>query len=781
MLRLLICGAVLLTALGLKAQRTELSYDNIVWTRPGGRSDASMPCGGGDIGLNVWVEKGDLLCYVARSGTFDENNSLLKLGRIRVHLTPFDTGTFRQTLDLREGCVRVEGRSVSVLVWVDVFRPVVHIAVHALRPVQVQASWESWRYRDRPVRGSENNQDSYRWAPPFPVVTFRDSIAFAAGGVLFWHRNRDTPSVFDQTVRQQGLSADSLYNPLKDLTFGGVLRGVGLYPSGTDTGTYASTDFKRWTLAARRPLRATEITLACYTAQAPTIGAWQDSLAAAPAAGRQATLDWWHAFWDRSFIFIRPGEHAADSADWQAGRNYQLFRYMLGCNAFGSYPTKFNGGLFTYDPVYVDSTLPFTPDFRKWGGGTFTAQNQRLVYYPMLANGDTDLLLSQFAFYQRLLGNASYRTRAYWGHEGACFTEQLENFGLPNYAEYGTKRPAGFDPGLEYNAWLEYEWDTVLEFCFMILEEERYTGIDIHRYLPLIESCLTFFDQHYRLLAQQRGRKALDGEGHLILYPGSAGETYKMAYDASSTIAGLRVILARLQAIPYARRDAWAAMLRELPPLSFRSFDGHTTIAPAKVWERVNNTETPQLYPVFPWGLFGIGRPGFDTALNTYRYDTDAVRFSGYVGWKQDNIFAARLGLAGEAFRLTVAKLRDAGRPAPRGDGRRFAASRDADPTVPASGGAGPIFPAFWGPGYDWAPDHNWGGSGMIGLQEMLLQSNGRAIYLFPAWPLGEDVHFRLHAPYNTTVEARVRHGVADIISVTPENRRKDIVNMYGQ
>ena len=40
-------------------------------------------------------------------------------------------------------------------------------------------------------------------------------------------------------------------------------------------------------------------------------------------------------------------------------------------------------------------------------------------------------------------------------------------------------------------------------------------------------------------------------------------------------------------------------------------------------------------------------------------------------------------------------------------------------------------FPAFWGPGYDWTPNHNWGGSGMIGLQEMLLQTNGEQILLF--------------------------------------------------
>ena len=60
-----------------------------------------------------------------------------------------------------------------------------------------------------------------------------------------------------------------------------------------------------------------------------------------------------------------------------------LFRYMLGCNAYSQWPTKFNGGLFTFDPMYVDQQMEFTPDFRKSGGGTMTAQNQRLVYRPM--------------------------------------------------------------------------------------------------------------------------------------------------------------------------------------------------------------------------------------------------------------------------------------------------------------------------------------------------------------------------------------------------------------
>ena len=91
------------------------------------------------------------------------------------------------------------------------------------------------------------------------------------------------------------------------------------------------------------------------------------------------------------------------------------------------------------------------------------------------------------------------------------------------------------------------------------------------------------------------------------------------------------------------------------------------------------------------------------------------------------------------------------------------------------NGGFSGYGPGFWGPGHDWVPDHNWGGSGMIGLQEMLLQTHGKEILLFPAWPDEWDVDFKLHAPYNTTIEASLRNGELIKLRVYPENRKKDV------
>ncbi len=750
----------------LSAQVPSLTPYNIVWTTQSTNSSQSMPCGGGDIGLNVWVENNDILFYIARSGTFDENNTMPKLGRVRIKLfpDPFERGEFCQELDLQQGSITVSGKnrdlSTRVEIWVDVFSPVIHVEIQSNRKTSVNAVYENWRFEDRLLQKNESFQNSWKWAPPEGLRTKRDSIGFSGNSVVFYHRN-EGETIFDVTVRQQQMEAvkAQMFDPLKNLTYGGVMQGDNFIPAGTTEGKYIETRFKGWIIKSRMPAKKQNLRICLHTGQYHAPKEWNAHLQEVVGnsgknreTARAETVNWWKEFWGRSFIFIHPENTIESSPEWQVGRNYQLFRYMLACNAYSSYPTKFNGGLFTFDPVLIDSARPFTPDFRNWGGGTFTAQNQRLVYFPMFRSGDFDLVLPQLDFYRRILPNAELRSRLYWGHDGACFTEQIENFGLPNCSEYGWDRPEGYDPGRMYNAWLEYQWDTSLEFCWMALMLHEYTGADISEYIPMIESCLTFFEEHYETLASKRGSKRLDENGHLVLYPGSACETYKMAYNATSTIAALKTVTRRLICLPDGMIDEnhkqrWIHFLQKIPPIWFREFEGKKTIAPARLWERVNNTEVPQLYPVFPWGMYGIGKPDIGIAINTYKFDPDVQQFKETISWKQYNIFAARLGMAGEAMRLTTLKLQD-------GEQR---------------------FPAFWGPGLDWIPDHNWGGSGMIGLQEMLLQTSGDSIFLFPAWPELYNVHFKLFAPQNTWVEAELKDGKVHFIRVEPETRKKDI------
>lgn len=759
-------------------------HANVIWNTPSRNSSESMSCGGGDIGMNIWVEEGDILFYLSRSGTFDENNCQLKQGRFRIRLfpSPFkDAKDFRQELKLKDGYVEVSAGGTQIQLWADVYHPVVHVEITNAQPLRTEVSYENWRYKERMIRKGEGQQCSYKWAPPKGAVTTADFVSLSSKRklpgmtkkenlLLFYHRNPEQ-TVFDIVVAQQGMEnvKSQMMNPLKHLTFGGYLFGDNLEYTGTTDNIYAGTDYRAWNFRSSKVSRKEQFCIVLHTEQTATVEQWEQDLQInlqriAPqgkisskivSQDKKQTRLWWNAFWQRSFIEpIGDTENKNDSDIKEITRNYTLFRYMLGCNAYGSVPTKFNGGLFTFDPCHIDEKQAFTPDYRKWGGGTMTAQNQRLVYWPMLKSGDFDMMSSQFDFYNRMLKNAELRTQVYWQHNGACFCEQIENYGLPNPAEYGFKRPEWFDKGVEYNAWLEYEWDTILEFCQMILETKNYANADITPYLPLIESSLTFFDEHYRQLASRRGRKALDGNGQLVLFPGSACETYKMTNNASSTIAALRTVLEN-----YGKKDE---MLKTIPPIPLRyieikdslnptaSPELKQTISPAVSWERINNVETPQLYPVFPWRIYGVGKENLELARNTYFYDPEAIKFRSHVGWKQDNIWAACLGLTEEAKRLTLAKLSN-----------------------------GPHrFPAFWGPGYDWTPDHNWGGSGMIGLQEMLLQTNGEQILLFPAWSKEWDIHFKLHAPGETTVEATLKDGKVTDLKVLPESRKKDIIIM---
>ena len=94
--------------------------------------------------------------------------------------------------------------------------------------------------------------------------------------------------------------------------------------------------------------------------------------------------------------------------------------------------------------------------------------------------------------------------------------------------------------------------------------------------------------------------------------------------------AGLQVVSEKLLELPpkYLKEE-WRVYLTEfqdrIPPINFREIDGKKVIAPAKSWERINNTEVPQLYPVFPWGIYGLGKPGLEIALNTFNLDPDAA------------------------------------------------------------------------------------------------------------------------------------------------------------
>src|SRR5580700_8853279 len=99
--------ALFLVCLPLALPARELNFveaNDEMWNSLGTNENNSMPLGNGDLALNVWTEQnGDIVLLVAKSDAWSENGQLLKLGRVRVQLTPnpfVSSASFTQTLKL---------------------------------------------------------------------------------------------------------------------------------------------------------------------------------------------------------------------------------------------------------------------------------------------------------------------------------------------------------------------------------------------------------------------------------------------------------------------------------------------------------------------------------------------------------------------------------------------------------------------------------------------------------------------------------------------------------
>ena len=790
---LLIAVALVFFWDGTTAQTLPENY-NITWTRQSKNASESMPLVGGDIGCNVWVEKGDIMLYMQRSGSMDENSEYLKMGRFRIQLTPnpfLQNASFRQELKLEQGYIEIEaasekGKKTLVKLWIDVFNPIVHVDIESLEAHDVSLAYESWRFKDKELAFGKGRFGAFGLEGyPGKVIRSKDMISFQDGGILFFHRNPKEKLIPEVYIELQELEEykDEIYDDLKNRTFGGIALAKGFVPAGTGEGNYQDTPYKAWKLKSKRPGKKHRIIVATHIEQAESLKGWKEGLKEMarisekdPQEAFDKSIEWWGDFWKRSHIFVQAVNADPSDRVWQMSRNYQLFRYQLGGNVYGEYPTKFNGGNLVYDSGLVDKSKAHDPDWRQWGGAVFTAQNQRLVYWPMLKAGDFDALLPQFELYRKGLPGAMARVKKHLGHAGAVYCEYANMPGLAfgdgwgwqndkNYRIRGEEIPFGderataasafndpVEKGVMANGSIAYHWESQIEHAYMIMEYHRYTGADISKYIPFIEQSLVFFDEHYRKRQKIRNGKELDDKGKLLIYPSTSCESYRGAKNPADVLSGLRACIKSILQLDDnyfsdQRKEYYRAFLDRIPDFAYETVDGLEVIKPAESWIRESNQELPQFYPLFPFDQFKLGDDEIQLFKNAYEI-APAFRKGTIQSWHQDGIQFARMGMADEAMDYNSRKLQDSPR----------------------------RFPTFWGPGHDWVPDHNWGGSGMIGLQEMLMQCHGDKIMLFPAWPKEMDVDFKLHAPGNTTVEAILKDGEIVKLTVLPKQRMNDVV-----
>lgn len=720
----------------MKTLPERISAYNVRWETPSEGSKESMPLGSGEVALNIWAEAdGWVHLLLARSDCWSENGQLLKAGKAAVRVLRGGKAVsildFHQ-LELEHGCQRIrfsDASPIELEIWVDPDRPVVMVNGRSAEAFTLECRVDLIRSERRAYDGQEIIAvQGLEKEDPLPMIEADEWIAVDNNRVGWLHENRS--SVWGANLRHQEIGgwAEIGTDPLLGRIFGGLAGGEGFRKTGE--GRLESASANRQTLC-----------LAAVTTHGKTRQSWLDRCRDELEAGisrceesREARDAWWAKIWERSYFFA---EGSKVGRELTGGYLYQKF--LLAAAGRGSYPIKFNGSLFTAEWEHEEQ--PYNADYRRWGGG-YWFQNTRLIYWAMLPMGMGDFMEPFFRLYREALPLAEYRCREYFGHGGAFFPETMTFWGGYLNTNYGyPEEREGLKKGTPLNRYIRYYYVGILELLLLALEAEKHgshTDFLDFTIRPFAVAFLDFYAHHYER----------DEKGKLLIYPAAALETYQDAKNPAPEIAGLKRLIPQLldSGVPEDEEQAsrWRKLLESLPELPL---DREYLLSAEAVYEKAKNIENPELYAIFPFGLFGLGKPGLELARRTFSKRV----FKRELGWHQDPIQAAFLGLAEEAFPAAVKCLNT--------------------PCEKAR------FPGFWGPNYDWIPDQDQGSVGLTTVHAMLMQCDESAVRLFPAWPAREDCEFRLFGPGGLCMEGRLKGGVAEWSTGPEDSETTPILN----
>jgi len=766
---------------------------NVVWKGPAiqGSFD-SMPLGNGDVGLNVWVEtNGDLMLYVSKVDAYDANHLLPKLGRLRLRTEPaLDIINVKTTLLLEQAAVEVIAGDARFRVWVDASAPVIRVQGHSPTPRKVSIMAESlrqWQNAADPLPGGgtaallfHDNSDKVAWCYRNQSSTWAASFA-----------SQNSPEVVARTK-----------DPILHRTSGCVLEAKG---------------FKRFnptTIASPQAVSGIDATVRVLTSQPESPEAWKSEALKPVKSDWNAHLAYWKAFWKRSHIFIpKAGEGtynldqfrftqfpqsrdvyeghkelpAAQNAH-QITQRYALERFCQAIASRGAVPPPYNGSIFTMDmPAGVmgfdkPKETPISPDGRDWAQLSFMWQNTRHPYWSMPNRGDYDTIVPGMQFVRNGLDIAKDRCKRLYGVDGAVIFEASW------YHNVGVFPFEGMPGHLKFHQLATIEIPAIMAETYAHTRDDKFLKETL---LPCAEEGLKFYFNRFT---------KTDANGKMLMEGVGCAETYQGVTNPATEMGCMKYLLDQLLSFPIdAQRRAtftkWRAMLPEVPTRRIRGMD---LLAVGEVYDPGRtDCETPELYSIYPFRQAWIGTPE-KLAMARQSFHVRNPSLDGTVdwqpvetgGWQSAPVQAAHLGLAREAARLASINFNDryvqwAGNIAkgPNGELMRGAADTpgfvvgDPKSGLPFPYRPRPKFPAFWECKMDGTPDNDHGANSVNTLQAMLLQSDGEKIHLMPAWPEDWDVSFKLTAAKKTTVEVVYQNGRVTSLKVTPESRRKDIID----
>ena len=419
---------------------------------------------------------------------------------------------------------------------------------------------------------------------------------------------------------------------------------------------------------------------------------------------------WWKQYWQASNIQIQSRDSLANYVE----NFWYLHLYQMAIGNRGKYPIKFNEGNWITNK-----------DEREWGGG-YWHLNQQYTHMAMLAANHLEFLDNYYEPLYKNLELLKASSLDLWKHPGAFMHETHSPDGVP----YKGNRQNIYN---DTPQWTGLIFSTGCEVAFQMHQYGLYR--DDVKYMrekvyPFMREACLFYMHHLKK----------DDQGTYYLYPANAHENFWRVKNPITDLAAIRAcfpILIKMY-------DQFGGDQNE--KLKFQEILEHLSPYPKGKWlvrgnrdmrgviagvdttvdmfataiivadSVIHNRHGIDYYTVYPFELTLPGKPGYETALNTFHN-----RFYKEIKWglQHDMLPAALLKLPDETRDIIADYL---------------------DISTSKKGGFTKYGDLF---------------SVSQGLNLMLLQSHDGIIELFPACPKNWDASFKLRAEGSVLVEAK--------------------------
>ncbi len=658
--------------------------EGIVYDRQPSEEWQCMSTGTGRMGVAV-IASDPLILQINHEGAIDERGYHTHIARLMLHMDGCPMaqanagGTFRMRLDLKTSRILITTPDTEITIFAG---------------MESQIAAVQWcDLREHKLGGSLSIS--------VPYVAHMDRTDDT---LSMWHENGGD-TVWHEINAASGLEDDRAFeDPLKNRKFGLSVRAENerMMANGWKI---EPGEVHRFYICADAGREAFD---AGTASAALSVAKWDVLM--------NGHLAWFRAFWERARFDCDDERMSSFVAA------YDLYRYFtaVACGKNREFPTRFQMPILSARTDNSDA----------WTLMQISSVQTIQAYFGILRNGDWDALESFAEDYRRKGALYAAYTRALTGVEGMVIPYESNPWGT---AHFHRRNPDSalkisgeyhlyYIPRHKYSL---YSYEHGLAILCFLWDAARARG-DEERFLEWgaeqLEQMLLFFANRY-----------MQDDGHMIFDPATSGETWYNCMNPASWIALFRVRLPQVRDMAERRgkerlRQLAEAIYNGLPelPRGVWRMEGETSeilpcepgeevVLPAERFDRHApiNRENPELYAIWPYGLYGLGREGYELALRSFR-GRYWVRLN--TGWQLDGIWAACLGLREEACQLACEQIENTIR-CPGGFSFEEASM---DPLVPTL----PYYPSMQGMG-----------NTVCALYEMLCHDNGDELIVLPAWP----------------------------------------------